>query len=97
MVSIDLPEERRENILRELRQHGKVVSAELSELYGVSEDTIRRDLRDLANAGLLKRVHGGALPISPTNGPYFERDKQRALLPRLCWRKQPAAWCEMGN
>ena len=77
VATIDLPEERRENILQELRQHGKVVSAELSELYGVSEDTIRRDLRDLANAGLLKRVHGGALPINPNNAPYFERDKQR--------------------
>ena len=77
MYSIDLPEERRVNILDELRQKGKVVAAELSELYGVSEDTIRRDLRDLANAGMLKRVHGGALPISPNNAPYFERDKQR--------------------
>ncbi len=31
----------------------------------LSEDTIRRDLRDMAAAGLLKRVHGGALPITP--------------------------------
>jgi len=38
------------------------VSAELA----LSEDTIRRDLRELASEGLLQRVHGGALPASPT-------------------------------
>ena len=38
------------------------MSAELD----LSEDTIRRDLRELAGEGLLQRVHGGALPASPT-------------------------------
>lgn len=47
-----------------------MVAAELSQRYGVSEDTIRRDLRELADANLLKRVHGGALLISPTMGTY---------------------------
>lgn len=36
----------------------------------VMEDNIRRDLRDLAAAGRLLRVHGGALPASPTHQPY---------------------------
>lgn len=72
----NLPQERRQNILEELRLNGKVVAIELSELYGVSEDTIRRDLRELASEGLLKRVHGGALPISPNAIPYTEREKQ---------------------
>jgi len=62
MAVIDLPQERRELMLRELRRKGKLVAAELSAEYGVSEDTIRRDLSELASAGLLKRVHGGALP-----------------------------------
>ena len=75
--SIDLPEERREAILAELRRQGKVVAAELSELYGVSVDTIRRDLRELASEGLLKRVHGGALPITTSSANYFERGKQQ--------------------
>jgi len=73
---INLPQERRQKILEELRVNGKVVAIELSERYGVSEDTIRRDLRELASAGLLKRVHGGALPISPNAIPYTEREKQ---------------------
>ncbi len=75
MLNFDLPEERREAILADLKRKGKVVAAELSQQYGVSEDTIRRDLRDLAAEGLLKRVHGGALPITTTSGPYYERDK----------------------
>ena len=64
----DLPQERRNLILRELKSQGKLVAAELSERYGVSEDTIRRDLREMAQAGLLKRVHGGALPVAASKG-----------------------------
>jgi DeoR/GlpR family transcriptional regulator of sugar metabolism len=40
------------------------MSSELSVHFGVSEDSIRRDLRELAAEGLLQRVHGGALPVS---------------------------------
>jgi DeoR/GlpR family transcriptional regulator of sugar metabolism len=76
MQTIDLPQERQQAILDELHLRGRVVASELSSQYGVSEDTIRRDLRDLAAAGLLKRVHGGALPIAPNNIPFTERDKQ---------------------
>lgn len=61
-----LSEERREVILERLNRDGKVVSAQLSQDLGVSEDTIRRDLRELSDAGKLKRVHGGALPLAPT-------------------------------
>ena len=57
-----LTEERRQLILERLRNDGKVVAAELSSALDVSPDTVRRDLRDLAEAGLLRRVHGGALP-----------------------------------
>ncbi len=76
MRELDLPQERRQSILEELRQKGKVVALDLSKRYGVSIDTIRRDLRDLAAEGLLKRVHGGALPIAPPLTSYRERDGQ---------------------
>jgi DeoR/GlpR family transcriptional regulator of sugar metabolism len=39
----------------------------------VSEDTIRRDLRELAGEGLLQRVHGGALPASPAMADFAAR------------------------
>ena len=57
-----LTAERRQRILEQLRRDGKVLATELSTALSCSEDTIRRDLRDLAEAGLLQRVHGGALP-----------------------------------
>ena len=58
-----LTEQRRRLILDVLKRDGRAVAGELARLWEVSEDTIRRDMRDMATAGLLKRVHGGALPI----------------------------------
>ena len=58
----ELGEARREAILAALRREGRVHAAELAERFGVSLDTVRRDLQELADAGALRRVHGGALP-----------------------------------
>lgn len=60
-----LTRQRQQLILQRLRDHGQVVAADLSRELAVSEDTIRRDLRELARTGALQRVHGGALPASP--------------------------------
>ena len=54
-----LTEERRQLILERLHRDGKVVAAELTDALEVSPDTVRRDLRELAEAKLLRRVHGG--------------------------------------
>jgi DeoR/GlpR family transcriptional regulator of sugar metabolism len=59
-----LTEERKQLILDMLRRHGRVVAKEFAVQVGTSEDTIRRDLRELAREGMLQRVHGGALPAS---------------------------------
>lgn len=63
-----LAEERRKQILVRLARTGQVLSAELVRDFAVSEDTIRRDLKEMAEAGLLKKVHGGAM--SSTTVPY---------------------------
>jgi DeoR/GlpR family transcriptional regulator of sugar metabolism len=57
--------ERKAHILDVLRRDRRVIAKAVSQELGLSEDTIRRDLRDLASEGLLQRVHGGALPASP--------------------------------
>jgi DeoR/GlpR family transcriptional regulator of sugar metabolism len=57
-----LTTERRAVILGQLQSEGRVLAADLSAELGVSPDTVRRDLRELDAAGLLRRVHGGALP-----------------------------------
>jgi len=71
-----LAAERRQHILSRLSREGKVVAKQLSEDLGLSEDTIRRDLHDLAADGQLLRVHGGALPLSPAVADFSERQHQ---------------------
>lgn len=68
-----LTAERKTLLLHRLQRDGKLVAAELAAELALSEDTIRRDLRDLAAEGALLRVHGGALPLSPTHRPLAER------------------------
>jgi DeoR/GlpR family transcriptional regulator of sugar metabolism len=71
--AVMLSAERRGAILAALARDGKVVAARLVEELGVSDDTIRRDLRELAAQGLVHRVHGGALPPAPQLGSFSHR------------------------
>ena len=71
-----LKEERQQYILERLKHDGKALASELETALNVSEDTIRRDLRELAEMGLLQRVHGGALPRSPAATSYHIRQSQ---------------------
>lgn len=59
-----LTTQRKRLILQRLAAQGQVLAKALAEELGTSEDTIRRDLRELAQEGKLQRVHGGALPAS---------------------------------
>jgi DeoR/GlpR family transcriptional regulator of sugar metabolism len=68
-----LTAERRQEILTRLGRDGKVVASELVASLGVSEDTVRRDLRELAAGGLVQRVHGGALPPAPATATFAQR------------------------
>ena len=74
-----LTAERRQYILAVLQREGKVVAKKLSEELELSEDTIRRDLRDLAAEGHLLRVHGGALPCSPAATSFSARKAQAPI------------------
>lgn len=65
---------RRKLILERLARDSQVVAKDLAAEWGTSEDTIRRDLRDLAQAGRLQRVHGGALPASAAVGDLRVRE-----------------------
>lgn len=59
-----LKKERQSFILRQVNLHNKVLSVDLSQQMDVSEDTIRRDLNEMAEQGKLIKVHGGALSRS---------------------------------
>jgi DeoR/GlpR family transcriptional regulator of sugar metabolism len=68
-----LAAERRDLLITRLRREGKLVARDLASEFGVSEDSVRRDLREMAAAGLCQRVHGGALPSSPAIGGHAKR------------------------
>jgi DeoR/GlpR family transcriptional regulator of sugar metabolism len=72
---IALKEERRQYILELLGSEGRVLAADLSSRYRVSEDTIRRDLRELASSGKIQRVHGGALARRAETVPFASRQQ----------------------
>jgi DeoR/GlpR family transcriptional regulator of sugar metabolism len=79
-----LTAERKALLLDRLRRDGRLVATDLAAELAVSEDTIRRDLRELASEGRLTRVHGGALPASPTDIPLQRRTAlQTDAKPRL--------------
>jgi DeoR family transcriptional regulator, glycerol-3-phosphate regulon repressor len=70
---MDVPT-RQQGILEHARQKGRVSVRELVELFGVTPQTIRKDLGDLSEAGTLKRTHGGAIiPSSVENMQYESR------------------------
>lgn len=68
-----LAAERRDYLLARLQADGKLVAKDVAAELGIAEDSIRRDLREMAAAGLCQRVYGGALPISPAAADYATR------------------------
>ena len=91
-AATELPSVRRQKILLLLERDGKVMACELSQHFAVSEDTIRRDLSELASAGLVQRVHGGALPRPKDTGKDFftrvgETDEVKTQLAQLAARR----------
>src|ERR1700679_191744 len=68
-----LPADRERRILARLSREGQVNATALAEEFSTSEDTIRRDLRELAARGLCQRVYGGAVITSPASTPIAVR------------------------
>ncbi|MCP8895913.1 DeoR/GlpR family DNA-binding transcription regulator [Shinella daejeonensis] len=85
--------ERQDLICQRLDHSGRVIAAELAQELGVSEDTIRRDLREMAASGLCRRVYGGALRVAPARlsiRPQAGDGNRKAALARAAARAIPA-------
>ncbi len=70
-----LTSQRKLILLDMLAREGRIVATDAAVALAVSEDTIRRDLRELAREGRLQRVHGGALPASLAMGDFAARQQ----------------------
>ena len=68
-----LTKQRKSLLLNRLSAEGRLVAKDLAAELGLSDDTIRRDLRELAADGQLQRVHGGALPCAPAEANFQDR------------------------
>lgn len=75
-----LAAERQEKIQARLRSRGAVTVAELVTQLRVSVETVRRDLLSMEKTGLLKRVHGGAVPVTEMMAyqPLAQRNREQS-------------------
>ena len=78
-----LKRERQTYILHQVNLHNKVLSVDLSQGMGVSEDTIRRDLNEMHREDKLIKVHGGALSksfhLSIRSNDVYAHDNKKAI------------------
>jgi DeoR/GlpR family transcriptional regulator of sugar metabolism len=88
-----LKKERHTYIMKQINLHNKVLSSDLSQQLDVSEDTVRRDLNELGEAGKLLKVHGGALSKSfhfpfHQNEVYARESKKQVALKAITLIKE---------
>jgi DeoR/GlpR family transcriptional regulator of sugar metabolism len=91
-----LTAKRKQFLLDRLKRDGHLLAKPLSLELGTSEDTIRRDLRELAADGKLQRVHGGALPASAATGDLAAR-KEIAPQEKVMLGRAGAAMVKPGQ
>lgn len=72
-LDLNNPDTRQLILKNKLAANQSLIAADLAQEFGVSVDTIRRDLIALEQAGMLKRVKGGALPLLPPGKPLVTR------------------------
>lgn len=75
-----LKEERQQYIVNRISKDNRIYVTELSTELGVSDDTLRRDLAELENRGLLTKVHGGAIAKSEISMVFTERLSTAVLM-----------------
>lgn len=86
---LDFAEQRRRKIAELVRREGSVRLAELTEPFGVSEPTLRKDLTALEKDGLLRRTHGGAValetrPITTNNARKAHNIEAKRAIAEVC-------------
>ncbi len=90
-------EERQTNILNMINQAGQVTVNEIMDALSVSDMTVRRDLNDLSQRGLLVRTHGGAQRIVTAEGGYERSHIEKKSLHEEEKRQIAAKAAELVN
>lgn len=88
--------QRKQLILDILARDKQVLSRDLSQRFNISEDSIRRDLREMAADGLLQRVHGGALAVSAATGS-LEKRKSVQIASKKAIARKAVTLIQPGN
>ncbi len=92
---------RQERILAAVHAHGAVRVADLVDELGVSDMTVRRDIAELAQAGLVRRVHGGAVGVEArhrsADEPGFEAKRGWAAAEKAAVARLAAGLIEPGQ
>jgi DeoR family fructose operon transcriptional repressor len=89
--------ERRGELLRRVRESGYISSTQAAAALGVSEMTIRRDLRQLAAQGLVNRVAGGASGAPAATGAPFEERRDAATAEKSAVARAAVALVPPGS
>jgi len=94
-----LPLERQTRILDLLETHEKLLTQEIIDRVGVSGATVRRDMQDLAERGLIARTHGGAMRLqrSLTLEPAFATKSVRMQREKVAIAEYAAAQIQDGS
>lgn len=92
-----LQEARHEQILTQLEKNNTVRIAELTERLGVTRQTIRRDLAELEKAGLIKKVHGGALLNKTNIEPTYNTRDNTSVTEKEMIAEQACQFVEDGD
>lgn len=91
-------EQRRREILEEVERAGRVTVAGLAARWGVSDMTIRRDLEELSEDEMLKKVHGGAVAVRKTGAePHFTRKRSLNRPEKLAIARAAAPFVQDGH
>ncbi|RSK26787.1 DeoR/GlpR transcriptional regulator [Bacillus sp. HMF5848] len=91
-------EERKTKIVEYVTKQNRASVQELCDVLEVSESTVRRDLKELEEAGLIRRTHGGAIPAEGVNfePSYIEKEDQFTL-EKIAIAKQAAKLIKPGD
>jgi DeoR/GlpR family transcriptional regulator of sugar metabolism len=94
-----LAEVRQMMIVEEVRRHGSVRVSDLTQQFGVSEVTVRRDLDVLAQSGLVEKVHGGAMTRARLSAdePGFEAKSHRQVAEKEAIARAASELVEPGQ